>query len=70
MGGSITVKKGHKNPPCKDCEKRHVGCHSSCEDYIAYSENRAKQNARRFKDTSLYMDLAYVKKHGKAVRET
>lgn len=22
------------NAPCKDCENRHVGCHSTCEAYI------------------------------------
>lgn len=23
---------------CKGCEKRSIGCHSSCEDYIDYRE--------------------------------
>ena len=22
--------------PCKDCQKRKVGCHSQCEDYLAF----------------------------------
>ena len=26
--------------PCKDCEKRVVGCHASCEDYHAMKEQR------------------------------
>lgn len=26
------------NSPCKSCEKRTIGCHSSCEDYKKYSE--------------------------------
>lgn len=24
--------------PCRDCNKRHVGCHSSCEDYKKFLE--------------------------------
>ena len=26
--------------PCGDCEKRHVGCHSKCEMYKQYIEDR------------------------------
>lgn len=40
--------------PCYGCEKRTVNCHSTCEDYIAYStalkERRAKENAERSKE--------------------
>lgn len=28
------AKKHHA--PCKDCKRRAVGCHSSCEDYALY----------------------------------
>ena len=31
--------------PCKDCEERHVGCHSECEKYIEF-----KRKLRREKD--------------------
>ncbi len=24
--------------PCKDCEKRKIGCHSSCDDYLKFRE--------------------------------
>ena len=24
--------------PCKNCDKREIGCHSSCRDYISYKE--------------------------------
>lgn len=24
------------NAPCKDCEKRYVGCHGRCEKYFEY----------------------------------
>lgn len=44
-------------PPCKDCEQRHPGCHGSCKSYINYKEKheqelktirerRAKESAR------------------------
>ena len=43
--------------PCKDCAKRHVGCHSECEDYknaklelSAINANRNKENVRRQSD--------------------
>ena len=25
---------------CKNCKKRHVGCHDTCKDYREYSEAR------------------------------
>ena len=25
---------------CKDCERRHVGCHATCEIYIEYRKKR------------------------------
>ena len=25
---------------CQNCEKRHIGCHAECADYIAYRSNR------------------------------
>lgn len=28
--------------PCKDCEKRHEGCHAHCEAYIKAKEEHSK----------------------------
>lgn len=28
--------------PCYQCEKREVGCHSTCKEYIEYSNERRK----------------------------
>lgn len=28
--------------PCKDCTKRHVGCHSECNEYCKFVEERRK----------------------------
>lgn len=33
-----------KGAPCKDCSKRCVGCHSTCEDYIDW---KAEHDAER-----------------------
>ena len=33
--------------PCKDCEKRVVGCHSSCEEYKKFREFRNELNEKR-----------------------
>ena len=29
--------------PCFNCEKRHVGCHSSCEEYAEFKRNFMEQ---------------------------
>ena len=29
--------------PCLNCEKRHVGCHSSCEEYAEFKRNFSEQ---------------------------
>ena len=46
---------------CKDCERRHQGCHAECEDYLAEREIRLKEYAereQRVKNTSASIDLA------------
>ena len=30
------------NAPCKNCERRHLHCHASCESYKAFAAERAK----------------------------
>lgn len=29
---------------CKDCDKRYVGCHSECEDYILEKQDHDKKS--------------------------
>ncbi len=36
-----------KNAPCKDCGKRKLLCHSTCEEYIAYDKYRKEINAKK-----------------------
>lgn len=40
---------------CRDCEERHVGCHSSCEKYRQAKEEfeRYKENVTKKKDEIL-----------------
>lgn len=33
-----------KNPPCKDCDERFVGCHSQCEEYKKWRSARDEIN--------------------------
>ena len=35
--------------PCKDCEERHLGCHSDCERYKAYREEWERITAEIWK---------------------
>ena len=48
----------HEQPPCykngKNCEKRHVGCHSTCKEYIAFKEarNSKLEDARKHNSVS------------------
>lgn len=38
--------------PCKDCNKRYVGCHGRCEKYLEFK----KANDERLKQKSLEID--------------
>lgn len=31
--------------PCKDCKKRAVGCHGTCEDYICFKKKAEEEQA-------------------------
>ena len=38
----------HSNTPCKECTKRHLGCHDHCEEYqAARAEYENIKNAAR-----------------------
>jgi hypothetical protein len=55
------------NFTCKGCEKRHVGCHSTCEKYKAESEKdkRMKAEAAKFykeqRDANTYEKCRAIK---------
>ena len=35
-------------PPCKDCEDRELGCHSTCEKYIEFTKEKAKERKAKY----------------------
>ena len=39
--------------PCLNCEKRHVGCHSSCEEYAEFKRNFSEQKEIKRKQKEL-----------------
>ena len=57
--------------PCKNCEDRHIGCHSTCKEYLRMSKERDKIRKERAKehviqdymcDRSRNVHDSYVKK--------
>ena len=38
---------------CLNCEKRHVGCHSSCEEYAEFKRNSLEQKEIKRKQKEL-----------------
>lgn len=67
-----------RNTSCKDCEKRHVGCHSDCPDHIKDREEYeqlkkqiedAKSQDRLYKDyKNKLFSKAYYKQQMKKKR--
>ncbi len=55
---------------CKNCEKRHIGCHSDCEDYAeqrrVIDEMKKKISDQKIKERALdeleYARIKYAKK--------
>lgn len=42
--------------PCKDCGKRHVGCHDACEEYKTFAEEqRSRLKFCAAKQTDVYI---------------
>jgi len=48
-----------KTAPCKDCQKRELGCHATCERYAAYSAEWQKARAERERYRETYPDQSY-----------
>ena len=55
---------------CKDCEKRHIGCHANCEEYIEEKKQRKERNEKiwekkdldRALNTRAFERIEYAKK--------
>ena len=39
-----------KNAPCLNCERRAVGCHSTCEDYLGFKSEHERVAAARLEE--------------------
>lgn len=33
--------------PCRNCPRRHIGCHGTCVDYLAYKDVLTKEHQKR-----------------------
>lgn len=53
-----TEVKGGMNPPCKNCSDRHIGCHGSCERYLAYKTERDRLLAEQHRNSQVNLDIA------------
>lgn len=53
------VKNKPKKYPCKDCEKRHAGCHADCAAYLEARERNQAANAEERK--SIEEKLSYIR---------
>lgn len=55
MGNHFKIYDYEPVSPCMDCEDRIVGCHSTCEKYIAYrkdlSQKRNEEKKKRYGST-------------------
>ena len=40
--------------PCKNCEDRELGCHSECEKYLEFQEQRRSVNKKRQHDAVMH----------------
>lgn len=56
--------------PCKGCEKREVGCHAVCKEYITYRKMKDKQNAQMKKNAMQEQTLNDIEKTRKRKAST
>lgn len=58
------------NTKCKGCQERHVGCHGTCPDYIAFKAEREKELEEiRKKKADIAVLSAYVREAKKRVQK-
>lgn len=58
--------------PCKDCEERHLRCHSDCERYKAYREEweRITAEIRKAKKAEVLTESYVITMKRKIARQT
>ena len=57
-----------KKAPCKDCERRHLGCHSECPEYIEFSRERNEMLNKRHQEYRILYDNEIVRNRVKGWR--
>lgn len=50
--------------PCRDCDKRTIGCHSKCEQYKEWAKENEKLRTERYERNR----AEYLSRPGKPVR--
>lgn len=43
--------------PCKDCDKRQIGCHSTCKDYKEYCDLNKAEREKAYKERLVGMQI-------------
>lgn len=51
------------NAPCKDCTKRCVGCHSTCEEYIDFNKKAEEERLSRYNRAEFNYILNYSRRY-------
>lgn len=55
--------------PCKDCAKRELGCHSRCDKYKEYEEERRQIRERRLLENEI-REITKRKRSGKCLKNS
>ena len=55
---------------CKDCTERYLGCHDSCESYLATKKHNEVEKAKfnNYLSKQYLVDDYYLKKQGKRLK--
>ena len=54
--------------PCKNCTKRVVGCHSTCDEYKAFAQERDAEVNRRWQKQRVVNDLFAIQRKTSVMR--
>ena len=55
-----------KTDTCRECTKRHVGCHSTCQDYIKFRQELDEVNKKIRKERLMdYLSKPTIKRRRK-----
>ena len=51
------------NAPCYGCERRNVGCHSNCKEYLNFEKMQKEENEAEYKKKSETNDYFLSRKN-------